>query len=328
VFFVFALALCAACEEPRAPERRAAPATPRASAILDPPQIRIGDRAALEVAVIAPPGHRVLPFAPPETLPGFEILGAETLGVEREPSRWIHRTRVHLRARDVGSFVWPGGSVGIAPPDGSPSRLTLTPLPLEVVSVLPEYPGRMAPFGARPAPAERGAGLALPSAALGSLVTLAALGLVVLVRRRRGGRTAPAREPAAAAVPPWTAARSDLERARSALPRDPVGSADAAAAAVCRYMAGRFRAEAEARTTEELAVAAPPFAATSRWPVFLALLRELDALRFPRQPTGAPNPALEADVAALLRRAGTARRSPARWRRRAAPRAANPAARA
>jgi hypothetical protein len=298
VFFVFALALCAACEEPRAPERLAAPATPRASAILDPPQIRIGDRAALEVAIIAPPGHRVLPFAPPETLPGFEILSAETLGVEREPSRWIHRTRVHLRARDVGSFVWPGGSVEIAPPDGSPSRLTLA-----VVSVLPEYPGRMAPFGARPAPAERGAAFALPSAALGSLATLAALGLVALVRRRRSGRTAPAREPAAAAVPPWTAARSDLERARSALPRDPVVSADATAAAVCRYMAGRFRAEAEARTTEELAVAAPPFAATSRWPVFLALLRELDALRFPRQPTRAPDPALAAEVEALLLRA-------------------------
>ncbi len=298
-----ALALCAACEESPAPAKVAAPATPRATAVLEPPRIRIGDRAALEVAVITPPDYRSLPFAPPEEVAGFEILGAEALPVEREPARWIHRTRVHLRARDVGSLAWPEGSVQITAPDGIPSRLPLAALPIEVVSVLPEIPDRTAPFGARPAPPRGGAKVALAAAALGSLLTLAAVGLVALARRRIGMRAPAESPPAPPAEPPWTAALGDLDRARAALATDPPAAANATAAALRRYMARRFGAAAEARTTEELEIAAPPFAATSRWPVFVSLLRELDALRFPPPERGAERSTLAAQVEALMRRA-------------------------
>jgi hypothetical protein len=299
----WAFALCAACGESPAPANVAAPVTPRATAVLEPPQIRIGDRAALEVAVVTPPGYRSLPITPPEEVAGFEILGAEALPVQKEPSRWVHRTRVHLRAREVGRFAWPEGSVQVAAPDGAPSRLPLAPLRLEVVSVLPEVPDRVAPFGARPAPRRGGATVALPAAALGSLLTLAAVGLVVLARRRIGMRAPAAVPPAARAEPPWTAARGDLDRSRAALATDPAAAADATATALRRYMARRFGAAAEARTTEELEIAAPPFAATSRWPVFVSLLRELDALRFRPPPSGAERSTLAVQVEALVSRA-------------------------
>jgi hypothetical protein len=303
VYIASALALCTACEESPAPVRVLAPVTPRATVVLEPPRIRIGDRADLEVVVVTPPNHRLLPMAAPKAVAGFEILGTEALPVEKEPSRWVHRTRVHLRARDVGPSVWPEGSVEIAAPDGASSRLPLAPVPLEVVSVLPELPDRTAPFGARAAPPRGRARVALPAAALGSLVTLAAVGLVALARRRKGMRAPPEVPPSPPAEPSWTAASGDLDRTRAVLATDPSGAADATAAALRRYMARRFGAAAEARTTEELEVATPPFAATSHWPVFVSLLRELDALRFPPPQFGAHRSALAAQVEALVGRA-------------------------
>jgi hypothetical protein len=299
---LLALALYAACEKPPAETAIAAPATARATAILEPPRIRIGDGARLEIAVITPPDAQVLPFELPEAVPGFEILGSEALPIEKQASRWVHRTRVSLRARDVGSFLWPAGAVRVTAADGGETRLPLAPLPLDVVSVLPEYPDRMAPFGARSAPARGASPGALPAAAAGSLLTLATVGLVALARRRKRAPAAKA-DAAPAAAPPWTAALAALDRARAGRTADPAGAADAAATALCRYMKRRFGADVEARTTEELAIAAPPFGATSRWPVFVSLLRDLDALRFPAQPGAGPAPALAARVDALLRRA-------------------------
>ncbi len=62
---------------------------------------------------------------------------------------------------------------------------------------------------------------------------------------------------------------------------DPIGAAHAAAATLRRYMARRYRVDTEARTTEELDAMTAPFGALSRWGPFVALLRGLDALRFP-----------------------------------------------
>jgi hypothetical protein len=297
------LALCAACEKPPAEMAIAAPATARATAILEPPRIRIGDRARLEIAVITPPDARTLPFEPPETLPGFEILGSEVLPVQKQASRWIHRSRVSMRARNVGRFIWPAAAVRVVAADGGETQLPIAPLPLEVVSVLPEYPDRMAPFGARSAPPRGGSPGGLPAAAAGSLLTLAALGLVALVRRRKRAAAAKAADAPAAAEPPWTAALAALDRARAGLIADPADAAGATATALCRYMNRRFGADAAAHTTEELAIAPPPFAATSRWPVFVSLLSDLDALRFPAQPATEARSALAARVDTLLRRA-------------------------
>ncbi len=65
-------------------------------------------------------------------------------------------------------------------------------------------------------------------------------------------------------------------------------------------MAQRFRADAVGRTTEELALAEPPFAATTRWPIFVDILRGLDAFRF-RPAGGAAEFALLADRLSELR---------------------------
>jgi hypothetical protein len=116
-------------------------------------------------------------------------------------------------------------------------------------------------------------------------------------------RSPVAAPPSERAEAPWTAARADLDRSRGALAGDPGAAADAAAAALRRYMARRFGAVTEARTTEELESAAPPFAAMSRWPVFVSLLRELDALRFPPPPSAAERSALAAQVGSLVSRA-------------------------
>jgi len=119
------------------------------------------------------------------------------------------------------------------------------------------------------------------NATLTLLLTAAAiLALVATHRRWRRGRPAAAAS-AAPATPPWSTARKEFSRARESLQTDATKAADATAAALRRYMGGRFGAAAVARTTEELEASTPPFGARSRWPTFVELLSELDSVRFP-----------------------------------------------
>jgi hypothetical protein len=71
-----------------------------------------------------------------------------------------------------------------------------------------------------------------------------------------------------------------LLRAREALSGDPRRAADGASGALRRFLDERFGVPAPARTSEELAVLAPPFALTTRWLGLAALLRSLDEERF------------------------------------------------
>lgn len=268
-----------ACGEAAGPPPGASPSL-RAALVLEPAVIGVGDVGVVELAVVTPPDHVVRPFEPPAQSDGLWLLDSERLDVEKRESRWVHRTRLRLHAREVGKRTWPAGQVEVEAPDGSIAAVPFDALPIEVVSVLPEFPDRLAPFGVRVPPPPSAAPGSLGWAAAGAATALAAVGLAARVRRQRRSRAGVAAR-SAPAEPPWVAARAELERAGRDLSADPLGAADAVARTLRRYVARRFAADTEARTTEELARATPPFAVTSRWPRFVALLEALDTERFP-----------------------------------------------
>lgn len=266
-----------------------APPQPTASWVLEPPRIRIGDVAALELVVVTPPDHRVRPVAPPADVKGFWLLGSEALPVEREPTRWVHRTRLRIRARELGVFLWPAVQVAVDGPDGARAVLDVPGHTLEVASVLPEHAGRSTPFGLR-APGELARGASpLGPALVGAALALSAVGLVLLVRRERARRRGLTETAAAAGPDPDRAAYDDALAAlgAAATDTDVRRAADTAARALKRYAARRFGASSFAATTPELRAGSPPFAMRSRWPAFVALLEALDARRFPPDPNEA-----------------------------------------
>jgi hypothetical protein len=257
-----------------------APVGIEAGIVVEPPRLEVGRVVSVDVAVITPPDHRVPPVKPPARVPGFWILDAEPLPVVQERARWIHRTRIHARAREVGRFEWPASQVVVEAPDGSREELALEPRPLEVVSVLPEGGMGLDPLPLRGPRARSGSqGFLLPAAA-GSLATLAGVALVSALRRRRHRGPTPA-PVAAPEPPPPDGALAGLDLAERLLGSDPRGAANATSAALRRHLAERYRVDAEVRTTEELARVRAPFGATRIWPRALAVLRALDAARFP-----------------------------------------------
>jgi hypothetical protein len=271
-----------------------------ASAAARPTTIGIGQTTVVEITVMTPPDHQVLRILPGEATAALELLDVETPPVERGPGGSRQRHRYRIRARQLGDFTWSAGAVEVAAPDGSTQRLRLEPVQLEVASLLAAYSDRTAPFGPKIAPAVgHGWRPSRPAATAGAIALIVATAWILRrrARRRRTAVSAPAR-----AVAPWTRARTELSLARAALATDTTRAADVASTALRRYMVGRFGAAAGARTTEELATATPPYAATSRWPTFVALLRELDAQRFPR-PDRRGRSAAEVRIGALLRRA-------------------------
>jgi hypothetical protein len=286
--------------EPEPPPVRSASVAPRAGVVVEPDEIRIGDTAWVEIAVVTPPDHRVSPLEAPGDLPGFWLIEAEALPLQRDPSRWVHRTRFHVRARETGSFSWPAGSARVETPSGEEIVLEIDGRPLEVIEGSPEFAGRVEPFSFRAPPRQsRPVGFAVP-ALLGAAATLAVLGLLVLVRavraRRGEGETIGTSRSA-----PWRAASAAIEAALASADEDPVAAADAASAALRVYVTRRYGAPAECSTTEELAAMTPPFALGSRWPELLRLLRGLDAARF--RPDAASNPVERSELGATLRAA-------------------------
>ncbi len=285
------LAACAA-EEPSG-----APTGTRVLLAAEPPRLHVGEVGELEVVVITPPDHGVRPLEPPKDVAGLWILDAERLPVEREPARWIHRTRLRVRPHQLGTLRWPAGQVEIEAPDGSVEARAWEPLELEVLSVRPEHPDRLTAYGVRPAPPEPPRVGALAAAAVGAALALSGVALVGWARRRRPQAADSA---AAHREPPWVEARRELTRAHSALARQPREAAHGAARLLRRYAAARFGADCVARTAEELASAQGPFSLTTRWPGFVALVGELDDLRFRPECAEAARPALRARVESLL----------------------------
>jgi hypothetical protein len=270
----------------------APPAPPelQASLVLEPPRLLLGQVARAEIAVSTPPGHRLRPPRLPE-LPGFWVIEQEALPVERQPERWVHRTRVRLRARELGATAFPALRLEVETPGGEVRELRLDERPLEVVSVLAELPERDAPFGlAAPDRPPPGTGGWLAPAAAGAAAALAVLAAVALVRWRAGRRTARA----APSPPDWDEAQQALAAALREAPADPRAAASLGAAALRRYAARRFGGDSTVRTAEELTAQLPPWSARELWPDLAALVRRLDEARFRR---GAPPG--EALVAAL-----------------------------
>jgi len=300
-----ALTSAASAQTQPAPPPAAAAVAPavRGALVLEPDRIRAGEVAALEIVVTTPPGHRLLPIVLPSELPGFWILDAETLAVDKQDGRWIHRTRVRLRARELGQFVWPAQPVEIEAPGGTLQRLVLDGRPLEVVSVQTDFPGRDVPFGLRESPGALPArGSAWGAAATGALAGGAVVALVGLIRRVRRRRRALPSELATAAsgsaLSPWRAACLALDGIAAHLDGKPVAphldgkpgaahldaepgaATDALARTLRSYATQRWRRDVSALTTPELAAITPPAEAARHWPALLELLRSLDDARF------------------------------------------------
>jgi len=294
-----ALALaCSAEEAPPGPEAAeplapalvtSAPAVPpaslRATVVLEPPRIEIGDLFTVEVAVVTPPGHRVAPAPVPKAIPGLSILDASVPSVDHEPGRWVHHQRFRARASATGPLRWPALELGVEAPDGTRLLVIAAERPFEVVSLLAEHPERRGPFSLFRMPRlddEPSRGPWLP-ALLGSLATLAALALISGVRRVRR-RAALASGPAEAALHDEAAAAAllaVLQRAEAEA-HDPVHAADLASEALRGWAAERFRAPRLcSATTEELTRETSPFLLSTRYAALLAVLQAFDALRFP-----------------------------------------------
>jgi hypothetical protein len=252
--------------------------------VIEPPRIEVGDPFEVELAVVTPPEHVVLPAPVPKATPGLWILEAERPSVERQPGRWVHRQRFRARARATGSLVWPALDVEIEAPDGTKSVLRAPERPFEVSSLLAEHPEQPGFFRYRAPELETSTarGVWLP-ALFGALFALAGVGLVAWVRHVRAASVAAAR--ALAELPaPVAADGAALEALRraSAAADDPVRACDLASAALRDWAAERSRTPAlRSATLEELATRTAPFLLTTRYAGFVELVRELDALRFP-----------------------------------------------
>jgi hypothetical protein len=269
-----------ACSEAEAP-RIGAPAQERAALVLEPPQVALGDVADVVLTVVTHPGASIAPPEAPGALPGFQVVEREMQDVEKEPARWLHRTRIRIRAIDVGRFEFPGGELRGESAEGAALAIPYAALPLEVVSSLGEGPERRTPFGLRRLPAARvgGAGAALAFGA-GAAVALGGVGVVALARRRRAERRALRAPAEAPGIPAWEVARAALDAADAGRASDPRAALDAASRALRRYAAARYEADVPPRSVEELRSAAPPFLMTTRWSGFVDLLAALDVARF------------------------------------------------
>ena len=196
------------CGAPPAADEPAHDTAVHARASIEPPEIRIGERAVLEIVVASPPDRRLLPFATPESLTGFEVLAVEVLPVEERSDGWLHRTRVQLRARDVGRFAWPRTNLDLVGADGVTTTVSLPRLPMRVHSILPAYPGRSEPFGARGAPKRADAAPAPVGIAISGGFGLVLLGLAAFVLRHRRRLALPKATPVG--EPAWSEALRTL----------------------------------------------------------------------------------------------------------------------
>jgi hypothetical protein len=265
-----------------APPERPLPAQLGATLVIEPPRIEVGDPFEVEIAVVTPPDHAVAPAPVPKATPGLWILDAERPVVERQPGRWVHRQRFRARARATGELVWPALELGVEGPDGAKTSVQVPARPFVVRSLLDDHPERRSFFSYRaPSGLEGGRGPWLP-ALVGALFALAGVGLVAWVRHARAAAAAAAGARAAApALASGESATLDALR-HAAAASDPVRAADLGAAALRDWAAERARTPSlRAATSEELARRAAPFLIAPRWPRFVALVAELDALRFP-----------------------------------------------
>ena len=275
------LTTLAGCGRPPAETSRpAAPVGLRATVVIEPPRMEIGETARVELVVVTPPGQQVAPVAPPDELQGVWVLATETPSVDRSASRWVHRMGYQIRAKATGRFAWPVQEVEVRAPDGTTVTAVTTERPFEIAEISAEYPGQLSFFSFRTLdPVDTDRGPWLPALG-GALATLFGVALVALVRHsRRGDHASPA---GSGAVAP-SARRSSLAAlaaARELTETDLLRAADMASSALRLYGAGRYALPMLTCTTEELAQKSPPVSLGDRWCEWLRVLRELDGVRF------------------------------------------------
>ncbi len=277
-----AVIVALACSGEPAPTPPRAPVTPQAAVVIEPPQLRVGDVAAIDVVVVTPPGFRVYPLKPPSSVPGLWLLDANTRPADVDADRQLQQTRIRVRARETGSFEWPALRIEIEDASGTRSELVTAARPIEIVSVLPNFPERAGePFSYRlPIPSNDGSG-SLGAAAAGSLGTLALIALFAIARRARRQTRARSSEAARiAASEPWVEALAALTAARSSADANWRQAGGLGARALRRYLTRRFGVAAESLTSEEMAAIERPFGAGSRWPSALECLHDFDVERF------------------------------------------------
>jgi hypothetical protein len=285
VLLLLALAACGREPPAATPGARGAPPAPAATVVLEPPRLRVGDVAQVEIDVVTPPDHAVPPIRPPEpaALGPLWLLEARTLPVEKHGARWIHRTRLRVRARETGSGTWPVMHIEVVGPEGERSTVDTDARPFEVVSILPTVPDRVEPYSYRVPALRGGRGAALAAAAGGAaaaLLFVAGVAALRRARRRAGARRIAAERATAGGAAPWSETLLALEAARAASDTDWRRSADGVSRALRRYVERRFGLPVRTRSTEEAAALVPPLSLARRWPAALAWLTELDALRF------------------------------------------------
>lgn len=241
----------------------------------------IGDVASAVVVVTTPPGYRVLPMPAPE-IPRVWILESIALPIEKSERRWLHRTVVRMRPQETGEHVFPGGYVTIESASGEQRQLELQARVFEVLSVLPQFPDRTAPFGLQePTASPSSIGFLWPALAGAALALAGVAAFVALRQLRADSEDTPEREQADAhALSLWEWAQQEIARAFDALDREPRQAANLGAHLLRHYVESRFHTQASASTTEELALQKAPLAAHSHWPEFVRVLRRMDELRF------------------------------------------------
>ena len=223
----------------------------------------------------------------------------------------MHRTRLRVRARASGRFVWPASALEIEAPDGSVSALARRGASRRGGLDPPRLSGSLHAVRGAPASAASAAQRQRLGPGRGRRAGCAGRRGPAW-RWRAGAEAAPSDAPAepgsAPAEPPWDRAREDLAEARERAAGDPFAGAHATARALRRYLARRFGADAIGRTSEELAAATPPFGARSRWPAFVAILRGLDEFRFLPESDRSVREALATRVGRAARRGRGLRR--------------------
>lgn len=261
----------------------------RATLVLEPLQLMIGEVVTARITVVTPPEHRLLPFQPPEVA-GVWLLDATTLDVARSETRWVHQTEIRLRTRDVGPLVWPAFQVVVEDFQGLQRSVDVSKREFEVVSMLQEFPDQMTPFGLRTREPARTRGSFWLGAGLGCAAALALAGLALAFYRARdrvpAESEATARSARARELTLWEWADSELAGAEAALdsPDGPRDAANRGARLLRQYVERRFNIQTEALTTEELSATKPPLAIDSRWPELVRILRRFDAERFRASP--------------------------------------------
>lgn len=253
---------------------------PRGVVVLQSKWLGVGEVGEVVIAVQTDAHHRVLPWTPPE-LKHIEVVSLEEELEELQGDRWLHRTRIRLRALESGEFSWPALSLVIEAPSGEQVALELPAQPFEVRSLLKSQHVDRQPYGLRrfEEPRRRGftSGL-LVGASCAALFTW-----LLLRRKGASAKTPPAPKPSAASTPMRSAedtARDELLRARMAVAESPRRASNIGAAALRAFVSKRFTTTVLAETTVELKRARPSVVPPEHWSEFVRILQRYDADRF------------------------------------------------